>query len=187
MAMKSLPSQKFLHQCFDYDQHTGILTWKVRPRVHFLTAQAWKVWNCRFAGKAAGCIIHGYVSVVLTYRNQRSPIGAHRICWALVTGAWPKDEIDHRNGVRADNRLENLREATVAENAQNNKAHVDSTTGFLGIHWHKKQQKWRATIRVGQHRHHLGLFSTPEAAHAAYIKAKARLHSFQPILRGRFQ
>jgi hypothetical protein len=98
---------------------------------------------------------------------------AHRVAWALARGAWPKDEIDHKNGVASDNRLENLREATHVETGQNRPRRTASnTSGLSGVYWHRGSHKWRARIRVGGRHHSLGLHHTREAAYAAYLKCK---------------
>jgi hypothetical protein len=186
MKDKELPIA-FLRECFDYDPETGVLAWRMRPREHFTTTGVWKVWNARFAGKPAKADSWGYLSIRLTYNRRQFSAGAHRVAWALATGAWPQEQIDHRNGIRSDNRLANLRAATQPENSRNAKAHADNASGFLGVHRHKQTGRWRAQIRVGPRHFHLGLFNTPEAAHAAYLRAKKRLHSFQPIPRERLQ
>ena len=101
--------------------------------------------------------------------------GAHRLAWLYVMGEFPKGDIDHINGDRADNRISNLRAASRSENMQNLKgAHKDSATGFLGVHKHRN--KFSAQIMVGGVKHRLGTFDTPTLAHEAYLEAKRRLH-----------
>lgn len=56
------------------------------------------------------------------------------------------------------------------------RAHANSTSGFLGVHYKARNNKWAAQIQVNKKRKHLGLFDTPEEAHAAYLKAKRELH-----------
>jgi len=84
--------------------------------------------------------------------------------------------LDHINGVRSDNRLENLRDASDTLNAENKHvAQKNSKTGLLGVTVHDATH-FRARIQVKGCYADLGLFKTPEAAHAAYIKAKRLLH-----------
>jgi hypothetical protein len=91
-----------------------------------------------------------------------------------VYGYWP-NEVDHVNGAKDDNRIANLREVTHSENMQNQRgARSDSKTGLLGVSAH--HGKWCARIRVKGTLKHLGSYSTPEAAHQAYVKAKRVLH-----------
>lgn len=83
-------------------------------------------------------------------------------------------QIDHRNGIGTENWLDNLREATNRENGRNVRQHKDSISPFKGIHKHKG--KWAASIGVDYKVLYLGLFDTPEAAHAAYREAAIKLH-----------
>lgn len=107
----------------------------------------------------------------------------HRLVWLWVHGTFPEEEIDHINGIRDDNRVENLRAATKAQNQQNiGSARRHGKSGFLGVSYHAGN-RWRAQIRVDGVKYYLGLFPTPEAAHAAYVKAKADKHQFQPTIR----
>lgn len=130
-------------------------------------------------GKVAGSLNKdGYVQISLDRERHR----AHRLAWFYVTGEWPVDQIDHRNGARADNRWDNLREATSIENLQNLRAaRSDNAVGLLGVDFHKKAQRWRTQIRVNKKKVHIGYFDTPEEAHAAYLAAKREHHPFGEI------
>ena len=98
-------------------------------------------------------------------------------------GTWPEKQLDHINGIRDDNRLVNLREATPAENQQNRALHPLNTSGHPGVTWNKKERKWHAKIAVANKRYHLGLFDTVEEAAAAYADAKKKHHLFNPEVR----
>lgn len=104
---------------------------------------------------------------------------AHRLIWLWSYGVWPKGHLDHVNGIRSDNRLENLREATHFEQAQN----ISRAGKLLGVQYHARSKKFRAMIMVNGKQYYLGLHETPEEAHAAYCKAKAEKHTFQPTPR----
>ena len=107
----------------------------------------------------------------------------HRLVWLLHHGCFPEHEIDHINGDRDDNRISNLREATKSENQQNiGGSRKHSKTGLVGASYHAGN-RWKAQIRVNGKKYHLGLFSSPEEAHLAYLRAKAEMHKFQPVLR----
>ena len=105
---------------------------------------------------------------------------AHRIVWLLSHNRWPVDCIDHIDRNKANNRIENLREATIAENGQNRKLNANSTSGFKGVYWDARKRKWRGLIQLNKKKHALGYFDTPEEAHTAYAIAKAELHTFNP-------
>lgn len=141
-----------------YDPSSGAMTWRQnRYRV--------------VAGQNAGSSHSGgYVTV--TVDQQR--ILAHRLAWALHYGQWPELPVDHVNGDRADNRIANLRLATVAQNTCNSRARSTNKVGLKGVS--RVGARWRATIVADGKQHHLGRFDTPEAAHQAYVKAARRLH-----------
>lgn len=98
---------------------------------------------------------------------------AHRLVWFYVHGVWPKDEIDHINGIRTDNRIENLREASRFENKRNTGAHCDSRSRHKGVSFHAPSKRWRARIHMNGEEHWIGVFDTPEDAAAAYRDVSA--------------
>lgn len=92
-----------------------------------------------------------------------------------MTGGWPTNEIDHKNGVKDDNRFGNLRQATHLLNQQNQrKAQRKNKAGLLGVC--AKRNGFMASIKVNGKNKWLGSFSTPELAHAAYVAAKRKFH-----------
>ncbi len=150
-----------LHQLLDYDTKSGVFTWNVSV-------------NSRAnAGDVAGCINgQGYRQIKIDGR----PYLAHRLAWLCETGNWPKECIDHVNGDRADNRFENLREATNSENQRNARKHRDNSSGFKGVSWQSRDCRWQARIQVNKKCKYLGLFDTKESARAAYLAAAMKLH-----------
>jgi hypothetical protein len=152
-------TQARLQDLVKYDRDTGIFTWNMTRR------------RCRSGDKAGCSMQNGYAGI----RLDDTLYTAHRLAWLYVHGEWPARQLDHVNGVRADNRLCNLREATNAQNAQNRKR-VDNKSGFPGVR--KENSKWLAEIKVDYKPIRLGLFTTPEAAHDVYLKAKQELHPF---------
>ncbi len=148
----------------------------------------------------------GLLEVLKTYRGCKNPAGAliaggetaygyrtltidgyrylvHRLAWLYVYGRWPAHDIDHINGVRGDNRISNLREATRTQNLQNERKarRSNKSTGMLGASWDDRHKKYRAQIRLNGRKKHLGYFSKAEEAHAAYVSAKRELHTFCTI------
>jgi len=151
-----------------YDMETGVITWRVRS-------------NSRVtAGDVAGYIrSNGYIAIQIDGRLYF----AHRLAWFFVMGEWPKNQIDHIDGKKTNNRFANLREATNAENGQNQrKAQSDNkSSGLLGVSWHNPSGNWRARISLDGKERCLGYFHTAESAHAAYIESKRRIHAFGTI------
>lgn len=104
-----------------------------------------------------------------------------RMAWLYMTGEMlPREvEIDHIDGDRANNRWSNLRLATSRQNSENiHGAHRDSQTGLLGVSLDRSGARYLARIFVDGKAVGLGVHSTAEAAHAAYVAAKRQLHEF---------
>ena len=157
-----------LRELLHYDPESGVFTWLVRATK-----------NIKIGDEAGDRDTHGYLAIRIDGKRYR----AHRLAWLYMTGAWPVHEIDHINGIRDDNRLGNLREATRAENQQNQAVRRDSSSGFTGVSWDKWRNKWQAYIKIAGRQRYLGRFPTAESAHAAYLAAKMKLHTFNPEVR----
>jgi len=109
----------------------GRLFWRNRPRSYFSSDKDWKRWNSRYAEKEAFNTANAYG--YKTGRVLGVSIYAHRVVWALHTGAWPYPFLDHINGIRSDNRVENLRVVSKQENNRNARKRVDNKSGHTGI------------------------------------------------------
>jgi hypothetical protein len=137
----------YLREAFSYDPKTGVLAWRMRPREHFKSDHDWKVFNKRFPGREAGVRnSEGYRQLGLSFGGVYFQLRGHRVAWTIAKGAWPTNEVDHRNGICDDNRLKNLREATDVEQPQNRKLNKRNTSGFPGVF--KRDKKWGAQIGV---------------------------------------
>ena len=165
----TLLNQDTLKGVLIYTPDTGEFTW--RPAVC----------NIKKANSLAGYkATNGYTCIA--YKSTY--YYAHRLAWVYVYGAIPEGAtIDHINGNKSDNRLENLRLATRAEQSQNTSLYKGNTSGYTGVTWHKKDKKWMAQIRVDGKSIYLGEYTSIEAANEAYKQAKQQYHIFNPIQR----
>jgi hypothetical protein len=95
----------------------------------------------------------------------------HRVIWFLFNKSWPKNVLDHIDRNNQNNKLENLREATLNQNQGNKDLRSDNKTGLIGVTYHKASKKFRAQIGINNKFKHLGVYNTKEAAAEAYNKA----------------
>jgi len=152
-----------LHRLLRCDAEAGKLYWRTRTPDMFsdrgnVTAKArCKTWNTRYANKEAVAAVsgNGYKRGRILVRSYC----AHRVIWAMHYGEWPEDQIDHINHIRDDNRIENLRDVTGFENAQNAPIRKDNISGVCGVLWCKPSSKWLAKIRANNEEIYLGLFT----------------------------
>lgn len=156
-----------------YDSETGKLYWLPRPVEMCPSQQEANRWNSRFAGKEAFISLHhtGYLKGAILNIHFR----AHRICWLLHYRSWPENSIDHINGDKTDNRIENLRDVTCAENHKNQRMRSNNTSGFRGVYWNKNMDKWQSYIRENGRSKHLGVFTEFEEAVKSRLEAERRL------------
>lgn len=144
-----------------YDPDTGVMRWKKKPCDRIM------------AGAIAGTVRpDGYIQI----RLFRKFYMAHRIAFLLMTGRWPHEEIDHINCDRANNRWSNLREATRQQNQVNQPITAANKSGLKGVSWHRRDNRWMARIRRAGKATYIGIYDSPEEAHAAYIVAARALH-----------
>lgn len=159
---KHIMTAEEARQLFIYDESIGELRWAedVRPRAK--------------AGAIAGfiCNADGYRRI-----GYKGTIYlGHRVMWLHHTGSWPKKFLDHIDGNRANNRIENLREASRTDNNRNVLRQRNNTSGYKGVSFMRRDSVWVAQITVNRKNYFLGRFATPEEAHAAYCKAAKEHH-----------
>lgn len=185
MATRQLPSPEVLRQLLRYEPDTGKLFWKERGPEWFSessyagratrTAEwACAVWNNRNAGKQAFTADNGKGYRAGTIFGVK--LKAHRVCFAILTGEWPPEQVDHINGDPRDNRACNLRLAGSSQNAWNKGPYARNRTGLKGVSFKRQTKRWSASIKAHGKQRHLGYFETPEMAHAAYVKAALDMH-----------
>ncbi len=151
-------TQKRLKEVLKYDPRTGVFTNR-RSRIGVT------------AYKVAGSIKKdGYVCIMI----DKKAYTAHRLAWFYMTGEWPKNQIDHINHVRSDNRFSNLREATNEENSRNLKLFSNNRSGFSGVSWNKRHKKWYSKITINKKEKFLGSFDKKEDAIKARIEANKK-------------
>lgn len=158
---KSLPPPKTLRKLLRYEPKTGLLFWCWRDVEMFsdgihTAGRSAAQWNAKHARMRAFTADNcgGYKHGKIFGRGHL----AHRVIWAMQTGKWPDDQIDHINGIRHDNRLVNLRVVSNAENCRNQRLRCDNNSGAAGVNWNEPTGKWRARIHVAGKSIHLGLF-----------------------------
>lgn len=154
--MKERKTIDELRELLSYDPSTGDIVWRQQRGKRAK------------AGAIAGCLCgQGYRVITIDYVSYQG----HQVAWALHYGAWPEGGVDHRNLIKSDNRIGNLRQASQSQNAANTGMRKRNTSGRKGVTWNKASGKWQAGIRVKGKDLYLGLFSDLDEAHAAYCKA----------------
>lgn len=166
MANRSDITPEVCRQLLRYEPATGKLYWLARPREMFVSQRSFSTWNANFAGKEAlTALSRGYhVGAIHSVMMK-----AHRVAYAIYHGVWP-DVIDHIDGDPGNNRIENLRSSSQADNLRNLSIRSDNTTGANGVY--RAGRKWTAQITVGGKGRHIGTFDTFEEATEEAQKAR---------------
>jgi hypothetical protein len=154
----NLPHSKLLG-LLDYNPEIGQFRWK------------FTITGTAKAGSIAGrCLPSGYRQIRVSGHQYL----AHRLAWFYVNGCWPKSELDHRDGDRDNNRINNLREANASLNGANKGIPANNTSGAKGVR-KRANNRWRASLE-----HHgkfisLGTYGSMEEASAAYFEGAQKI------------
>ena len=133
-------NKDILHELFEY--RDGKLFWKVV-----------KSKKTKIDEEAGSITSDGYRSVMINYKN----IATHRIIYMMFNNTLPK-ELDHIDGNRLNNNIDNLREVTSCQNSCNTKLRADNKSGIKGISWSKRSKKWHAYLNINNKRKNIGFF-----------------------------
>ena len=145
----------------EYRPETGELMWRER------------VARCVRVGDVAGCFDNkGYITIGIRKRIYK----AHRLVWLIAHNSWPVGLIDHIDGNKSNNRLDNLRLVDETGNSENvRRPNKRNQSGFMGVIF--VNNGWRASITVQGKTRYIGTFDTPEKAHQAYLEVKRKHHN----------
>lgn len=147
MTYESELNQEYLKSILHYNPETGSFIWLVKSGSNNLI------------GSYAGSITNRrYVSVGINDKRYM----AHRLAFLYMTGYWPKDQVDHVNGIRDDNRWINLSEANNSQNQHNKNVNINNLLGIKGVSSHGKN--YRAYFSINNKRYHIGTYKTIEEA-----------------------
>lgn len=149
-----------VHSLFTYDPE-GFLVWT--PKV-----------NNQFIGKRAGGLSDSGYWYIYMAASKGKYFRAHRLIWLWHTGQMPRGSIDHINRIKTDNRIENLREATHAQQMANKTIHPNSKQKYKGVE--RKGNRYRSRINIKGKRVYLGYYNTPEEAYTAYCNKAKEVH-----------
>lgn len=126
-------TQDELKEHVNYNPDTGIFTWIKNNK-----------YSNRNVGDICGSLDGGYIRMCINKKRY----GAHQLAWHYINNELGSFHIDHINGIKSDNRICNLRKATVSENAYNKKINSNNTSGVKGFTWHRRAKKWQVVICV---------------------------------------
>jgi len=147
-------TQSYLQSILNYNLDTGIFIWK-----H----------NNKIAGTKHR---QGYIHISVNNKKY----AAHRLAWIYIYGSFPKYMIDHVNGIKSDNKIINIREATANQNQHNKSLNKNNTSSVKGVHWCDLMSKWQARICVNTKRINFGYFDSLEFAELVIQEARMKYH-----------
>lgn len=156
-----IETQDQLKKILKYDPETGCFTWLIQRS------------SRRKIGDKAGYLDPGrYVRI-----NVQGHLHyAHRLAFLYMEGAYPKNDVDHINRSKSDNRWINLRKATRTENFFNRPLGINNTSGYKGVSFDKSKNKFSAIATINGKSNFLGRFNSALEAHEAYVRFSKERH-----------
>lgn len=155
-------NQEILKLNYSYDEKTGVFTRLVSNNHRYKIGQI-------TSGTMNG---HGYLKLTI---NKKSYL-CHRLAWLYKYGHWPNNHLDHINGIKTDNRICNLREATIQQNNFNKKVRIDNKLQAKGIYLIEKTNKYCVRGTIDGKRLHIGHFDNIDDAKKAYENFSKKYH-----------
>lgn len=146
------------NELYNYDPETGIMTRK--DNRHLVISECPR----------------GYCS----FRLKEHKYLVHRMAHLLMTGEWPREQMDHEDRDPSNNKWKNIRDVSASVNQHNTGISSNNTSGCKGVSWDKKNSKYRSSIIVKGKTHNLGRFPDIEDAIMARKQAEIRLLGYNP-------
>ena len=150
-------SADLLNKIFKYEN--GKLYWKEHKRGRKINKQVGHLSNT------------GYLQACIDYHNY----SIHRLVF-LMHNEYLQEFVDHINGNKVDNRIENLREATASQSQHNKTTQKNNTTGYKGVSLFKRTGKYRARVKINGKEVNLGYFDTAQEAAEQRREAVDKIH-----------
>ena len=148
---------EYLWAIFDYDPDRGELRRRDHPDLPP---------NCKH-------LIGKVVGIRVTIRGH--PYITSRVIFAMTHGRWPQEQVDHRDRLSSNNRMDNLREATAIQNGYN-RLFKTNTSGHKGVFWSERHKSWKTQIGADKRQFHLGYFKDFDEACRIYDEAALKYH-----------
>ena len=145
-----------------------------------------KIGRINEVGSIAGCVHKGtgYIHIKIKAKAFK----AHRLIFLYHYGYFP-EFVDHIDGNKQNNRIENLREASKQENCQNQKVRWTNSSGVKGVSWHKVNKKWKVALCKNYRSYYFGTYEDKELAELVSMEATDLLHenfsAYKGVLNGK--
>ncbi len=158
--------QQTVKNLFYYDAESGRLLWR---KGNGRNVKPWQ--------EAKSPNGHGYYTAKIKGKSYL----AHRLAWLYVHGSLPNGDLDHKNRIRNDNRLCNLRQVSRTDNCQNISVPSHNKSGHIGVSWIKSHQAWTVYIKVDKKNKWLGYFKDLDEAVAARKAGEAKYYNLPEV------